>query len=80
MEMTTLAQVLLDIVVKLEQKHVNLIHVVQATNVVLNYVQEQVGDVIIITQVVFLAICGVAQLFLQKLLVLMDMITIVMER
>jgi hypothetical protein len=76
-ETTILVQVLQDTVVKLEAKHVNPIHAAQATNVALNLAQVQATNAFI---QMLEAIRGVAQLFLQKLLVLTDMITIVMER
>jgi hypothetical protein len=64
-------------VVKLEVKHVNPIHAAQATNVALNLAQVQATNAFI---QMLEAIRGVAQLFLQKLLVLTDMITIVMVK
>jgi hypothetical protein len=76
-ETTILVQVLQVIVEELEVKHVNPIHAAQATNVALNLVQAQATNAFIL---MLEAIRGVAQLFLQKLLVLMDMIMIVMEK
>jgi hypothetical protein len=75
--MTILVQVLQVIVEELEAKLANPIHAAQATNVALNLVQAQATNAFI---QMLEAIRGVAQLFLQKLLVLMDMIMIVMEK